>query len=391
MALFFQRLRLRTFRTNNRRHFSLSSKTEKLLVTESEVPVFLPALFVNKHSKCQVNKETRTSLCYFDNVNTPVGYTLELLSSTEPEKTRKPVKSLELSGIEHLSFVQAEPGCVYEKPFDDFIIYESCRSLNDCHHHEFFKTSSSDAESELEHLKSNVSWCTDIDQFSSKPPFDKTPLEHLKSNVSWCTDITQSSSKPPLDKIPGRPSVEQIEIIREVLENTLPNFFRKPLNYNIYNQNVIFENNIWQKKTIGLSKYSLQMALIRIIGHFKYVQVTLVIVKITSHPEEGTIKVRWRIAGLSNTKALSFWRYRPGKFKEHLMDDSQWTDGFSTFYIGTDGLVFKHRVDQVIPDDEVGNVASIVDEKVAPVGFMSKTQINNLVNSVLQKQNCDLS
>jgi hypothetical protein len=46
---------------------------------------------------------------------------------------------------------------------------------------------------------------------------------------------------------------------------------------------------------------------------------------------------------------------------------------------------------QVIPDDEVGNVASIVDEKVAPVGFMSKTQINNLVNSVLQKQNCDLS
>ena len=73
----------------------------------------------------------------------------------------------------------------------------------------------------------------------------------------------------------------------------------------------------------GLPKYSLQMALIRIIGHFKYVQVTLLIVKITSHPEEGTIKVRWRIAGLSNTKALSFWRYRPGKFKEHLMNDSQ--------------------------------------------------------------------
>ena len=151
------------------------------------------------------------------------------MSSTEPEKTRKPVKSPELSGIEHLSFVQAEPGCVYEKPFDDFIIYESCRSLNDCHHHEFFKTSSSDAESELEHLKSNVSWCTDIDQFSSKPPFDKTPLEHLKSNVSWCTDITQSSSKPPLDKIPGRPSVEQIEIIREVLENTVCMCFLKIL------------------------------------------------------------------------------------------------------------------------------------------------------------------
>ena len=124
------------------------------------------------------------------------------MSLTEPEKTRKPVKSPELSGIEHLSFVQAEPGCVYEKPFDDFIIYDSCRSLNDCHHHEFFKTSSSDAESEL---------------------------EHLKSNVSWCTDITQSSSKPPLDKIPGRPSVEQIKIIREVLENSVCMCFLKIL------------------------------------------------------------------------------------------------------------------------------------------------------------------
>ena len=45
----------------------------------------------------------------------------------------------------------------------------------------------------------------------------------------------------------------------------------------------------------------------------------------------------------------------------------------------------------MIPDDEVANVAPVVDEKVAPVGFMSKTQINNLVNSMLQKQNCDLS
>jgi len=73
----------------------------------------------------------------------------------------------------------------------------------------------------------------------------------------------------------------------------------------------------------GLAKYSLQMALIRIIGHFKYVQVTFIIMKITSHPDEGTIKIRWRIAGLSNIKALSFWRYRPGMVKDNLMNDSQ--------------------------------------------------------------------
>lgn len=30
-----------------------------------------------------------------------------------------------------------------------------------------------------------------------------------------------------------------------------------------------------------------------------------------------------------------------------------WYDGFSTFYVGEDGLVYKHVADKMMPDQEV--------------------------------------
>lgn len=43
----------------------------------------------------------------------------------------------------------------------------------------------------------------------------------------------------------------------------------QPMDYNIYDQNVIFENNIRGTRTVGLFPYVKQIALLRTVGHLK--------------------------------------------------------------------------------------------------------------------------
>jgi Uncharacterized conserved protein (DUF2358) len=47
------------------------------------------------------------------------------------------------------------------------------------------------------------------------------------------------------------------------------------------------------------------------------------VLKITQHPEEGAVKVRWRIRGISGLKIfLTFWRYKLWQWKE-LMEKQE--------------------------------------------------------------------
>lgn len=48
--------------------------------------------------------------------------------------------------------------------------------------------------------------------------------------------------------------------------------------------------------------YVKQVALLRTIGHLKFAFVKFEILKMTKHPEDGTVRVRWRIKGLSGLK-----------------------------------------------------------------------------------------
>lgn len=52
----------------------------------------------------------------------------------------------------------------------------------------------------------------------------------------------------------------------------------------------------------GLYHYVKQVALLRIIGHLRFAYVKFNILKITTHPEDGTVKVRWRISGISGMR-----------------------------------------------------------------------------------------
>ncbi|CAB3367881.1 Hypothetical predicted protein [Cloeon dipterum] len=161
------------------------------------------------------------------------------------------------------------------------------------------------------------------------------------------------TSQPNEPTNTGGPSEDQLQKVFDILSDTLPKLFIQPLDYSVYHQDVIFENNIRGKRTVGLYNYVKQVALLRSVGHFRFAYVKFEILKITSHPEEGTVKIRWRIRGISALKVfLQFYNFKLWKMKEIWDQQEAWYDGFSTFYVGGDGTIYKHVADKMMPDDD---------------------------------------
>lgn len=138
------------------------------------------------------------------------------------------------------------------------------------------------------------------------------------------------------------------------------------MDYTIYHPQLIFENNIRGTRTIGLFPYVKQIALLRTVGHLKckfhchaHIKIYLMIsisvayvkfevLKITKHTEDNTVKVRWSIRGISGLKVmLNFWKYRLWNVRELFDSTESWYDGFSIFYVGSEGVVVKHVLDKV--------------------------------------------
>lgn len=61
--------------------------------------------------------------------------------------------------------------------------------------------------------------------------------------------------------------------------------------------------------------------MVKTIAHLKFAYIKLNVLKITIDPEDDTIKVRWRISGITGLKALfTLWRFKLWKMKEALND-----------------------------------------------------------------------
>lgn len=52
----------------------------------------------------------------------------------------------------------------------------------------------------------------------------------------------------------------------------------------------------------GIYHYVKQIALLRAVGHIRFAYVKLDVLKITMHKEDNTVKLRWRIRGISGLK-----------------------------------------------------------------------------------------
>jgi hypothetical protein len=113
----------------------------------------------------------------------------------------------------------------------------------------------------------------------------------------------------------------------------------------------------------GLYHYVKTVALLRTVGHIKFAYVKLEVLKITKHTEDNTIRVRWRVRGISALKVfLNFWKFKLWKLQEIFEGQEAWYDGFSTFYVGSDGKIYKHVADKFMPDDDKSEV--VVPNKI---------------------------
>lgn len=215
--------------------------------------------------------------------------------------------------------------------------------------------------------------------YSTQPePLSKPEVEIVPEPSSLNNDKSKDSD--------NKPSPEKLQQVYNALAESLPKIFIQSLDYNMYHPDIIFENNIIGRRSVGLYGYVKQVALLRTIGHLKYAYVVFEILKITQHPEDSTVKVRWTIRGVSGLKVMfSFWKYKLWNFKEILEKAETWYDGFSTFYVNGQGEIYKHVADKMMPDmdrEQVSLRTSPIDAaKLALiVGIIPKvSEINSIL------------
>jgi len=227
------------------------------------------------------------------------------------------------------------------------------------------------ADSEMEKLN----MISSTENKSENNTFDvlHSPQGFYKPYI-WPSALTNFSTEELLhlssDQSPETPAGPNLEKVAFNLTNDLLNLFLRRQNWRMYHPNLIFEDNIRGKIIEGLDAYIRTMNLVRIIAHIRFVYVRFHILKITKHPENGTIKIRWRIAGLGPGRMLL--RYFPDQlWLNGQMDRTapSWYDGLSTFHVNNDDIIFKHVVDRVTRDEDpvLETIAEKLKKTLKPV------------------------
>lgn len=82
----------------------------------------------------------------------------------------------------------------------------------------------------------------------------------------------------------------------------------------------------------GIYPYVKTIALLRTVGHLKYAYVKLMILRITKHPEDGTIRCRWRVVGISGLKVMfMFWRYKLWELRKAFDEQERYVNVFDLY------------------------------------------------------------
>lgn len=73
----------------------------------------------------------------------------------------------------------------------------------------------------------------------------------------------------------------------------------------------------------GINQYAMQMMKMRALTHLKYAHVHMEVVSSICLPEEGIVRVQWRVVGLSQLKALRFWKYTAWSYSKSFREDAE--------------------------------------------------------------------
>ncbi|XP_078272455.1 uncharacterized protein C6orf136 homolog isoform X2 [Rhinoraja longicauda] len=136
---------------------------------------------------------------------------------------------------------------------------------------------------------------------------------------------------------------EHLAVLHEKLRLQLPSFFLKPHDYEIYSRNVEFVSAFPRIKTRGRSIYRALVTLTRFIAWNYCADLHMEVIKMTQHPEDWTVQVRWRVTGIPlHVLMLKF-------YKKDRTELYRTYDAYSIFYLGADGLVHRHQVIKMVP------------------------------------------
>lgn len=186
-----------------------------------------------------------------------------------------------------------------------------------------------------------------------------------KNTKNTVSNSKQQNRDKPIPRKHRNPTEAQLNAIHEYLCRTLPRIFVEIMDYRMYTHDLIFINNIRGTNTTGIFPYIKQVQLLKIVGHLKYAYITFNILKITVHPEDNSVKVRWRIEGIGGMKIFSMlWNIKSLTLRPPASAHEAWYDGFSTFYVNGDGYIYKHVVDKIMLDHDCEKVKQPIATKL---------------------------
>ncbi|XP_051852135.1 uncharacterized protein C6orf136 homolog [Antechinus flavipes] len=171
--------------------------------------------------------------------------------------------------------------------------------------------------------------------------FEELPCPHPGALIPF---RAPGSPHPAPATSSGNPSMEEhLAVMHEKLRQELPNLFLRSHDYNLYSSDVEFINEILNIRTKGRTWYILSLTLCRFLAWNYFAQLQLEVLRLSQHPEDWTLQARWRLVGLpTHLLFLRFYR----RDKDELY---RTYDAYSTFYLNSEGLIYRHRLDKLMP------------------------------------------
>jgi len=181
----------------------------------------------------------------------------------------------------------------------------------------------------------------------------KSSLIEYESNIIQCSNANQNQNSKKL-KGPN------LELVAYQLTQDLGSFFTGRQDWSMYHKELVLQDNVRGVQVVGLEKYLVLVNLLRMLAHIRFVYVRMTLLSLSKHPEESTIRVRWRVVGLGLGRMVL--RYFPDKLWEkgnmERMSPSYF-DGYSTFYVDSNSKIYQHTVDKVMEDKDKEVVKSV--------------------------------
>ncbi|XP_074655421.1 uncharacterized protein LOC141908999 isoform X2 [Tubulanus polymorphus] len=161
----------------------------------------------------------------------------------------------------------------------------------------------------------------DVGSMTTTTFFSSAPDDYRRRNVWYATESRWPSSKSAEKDAPNQ---DQLNLVKDNMIYQIPKLLKTTHDYRIYTLDVVFENNYFGKNDIfkGINAYVWQLNKMKLMIHLNYAQAGVQVIGASTHIEDGTVRISWRIHGLPQLEAFKFWKFMPGVYKKTIKNES---------------------------------------------------------------------